>query len=294
MKLYNFGSLNTDHVYDVVHHVKTGETISASAYNVYIGGKGLNQSIAASKAGADVVHVGVIGPDGLHLKKALTAANVDVSSLIQIDKPSGHAIIQINEAGDNNIVVYGGSNMALDKASIDSVFKLITEDDLVLIQNEISNVDYIVEKAYALNIPVALNYSPITKSLDLIDLNHVTYLLVNELEGQAAAGFVSDRSVVDVLTEKYPNLHVVMTLGDKGVVYAKHGQPNVTQPGFKVEVVDTTGAGDTFTGYFVAAIAANRGIQSALELSCKASALAIGKNGASNAIPELQEVLNYE
>lgn len=292
MKLYNFGSLNIDHVYHVASHVKTGETISAKSYNVYIGGKGLNQSIAASKAGAQVVHIGSIGPDGARLKQALVDAGVDVSKLIESDVPSGHALIQVNDEGDNSIVVYGGSNMELSKSEIDAVFEFITPDDLVLLQNEISNVDYIVSKSYELGIPVALNYSPITESLKLIDLNHVSYLLVNELEGLAAAQCEDESEVVKVLTEAYPNLSVILTLGDKGAIYSKNGEEHVIQEAFPVSVVDTTGAGDTFTGYFVASLVSKRSIKEALELSCRASAIAIGKSGASNSIPTLEEVLS--
>lgn len=292
MKLYNFGSLNIDHVYDVEDQVKTGETISANAYNVFIGGKGLNQSIAAAKAGANVVHIGAIGPDGSILKKALTDANVDASWLLETKTPSGHAIIQVNHEGDNAIVYYGGSNLEVSKDAIDTAFEVITTDDIVLLQNEISNVAYIVNQAYERNIPVALNYSPITESLSEVDLNKVTYLLVNEIEGRAAANCDSDVDVVDILTHNYPNLNVILTLGEKGAIYSKQGLDSVMQKAYKAKVVDTTGAGDTFTGYFVASLAASKTVQEALELSCKASAIAIGKPGASNAIPTLEEVLD--
>ncbi|NLC42505.1 MAG: ribokinase [Erysipelothrix sp.] len=289
MKLFNFGSLNIDHVYDVTHQVQTGETITATSYDVFIGGKGLNQSIAASKAGAQVVHIGAIGPDGSLLKEALVNAGVDVSQLIETDTPSGHAIIQVNEQGDNAIIVYGGANQQLSKTAIDQVFHLITPEDIVLLQNEISNVDYIIERAYERKIPVVLNYSPITESLSLIDLNKVSYLLVNEIEGRAAA---KDSQVIEVLTRAYPQLSVVLTLGDKGAKFAKAGREVITQKAYEAVVVDTTGAGDTFTGFFVASVLSNKSIKEALDLSCKASAIAIGKSGASNSVPTLEEVLD--
>lgn len=290
MALYNFGSLNIDHVYSLDHIVESGETQTALNYETFVGGKGLNQSIAIARAGGHVIHIGAIGRGGSILKETLEEAGVDTSQVMVKDSASGHAIIQVDKSGANSIVIYGGSNQEIEKADIDRVFEDISTEDIVVLQNEISNVDYIVDKAHERNIKVSLNYSPITDELKKIDLNKVTYLLVNEIEGLAAAQTDKIEDITKVLTTDYPNLNVILTLGDKGAVFARNGQEDVFQDAFKVEVVDTTGAGDTFTGYFLSAITENRPVQEALKIGSKASSLAISRKGASPSIPNRKEV----
>lgn len=290
MKVYNFGSLNIDKVYQVSHHVQSGETISAKNYNEFLGGKGLNQSIALAKAGATVLHVGTIGPDGKIFVSTLNEAGVDTTLIKEVETASGHAIIQVNDEGNNSIVIYGGANQLLEKERIDEVFKQITSDDLILLQNEISNIDYIIDRAYEASIPVALNFSPVDEGLLALDLNKITYLFVNEIEAQLAAKVDHLSDALLVLTQRYPNLHVVMTLGEEGAVYGHAGSEEVKQAARIVPVVDTTGAGDTFTGYFLASLAQQASIADSLKMGCYASGIAITRAGASPSIPTLQEV----
>ncbi len=290
MKVYNFGSLNIDKVYQVSHHVQSGETISAKNYNEFLGGKGLNQSIALAKAGATVLHVGTIGPDGKIFVSTLNEAGVDTTLIKEVETASGHAIIQVNDEGNNSIVIYGGANQLLEKERIDEVFKQITSDDLILLQNEISNIDYIIDRAYEASIPVALNFSPVDEGLLALDLNKITYLFVNEIEAQLAAKVDHLTDALLVLTQRYPNLQVVMTLGEEGAVYGHAGSEEVKQAARIVPVVDTTGAGDTFTGYFLASLAQQASIADSLKMGCYASGIAITRAGASPSIPTLQEV----
>lgn len=290
MKVYNFGSLNIDKVYQVSHHVQSGETISAKNYTEFLGGKGLNQSIALAKAGATVFHVGTIGPDGKIFLSTLRDAGVDTTLIKEVDTASGHAIIQVNDEGNNSIVIFGGANQLLEKERIDEVFQQITSDDLILLQNEISNIDYIIDRAYEASIPVALNFSPVDDGLLALDLHKITYLFVNEIEAQLAAQADTLDEVMTILIERYPKMHVVMTLGEKGAVYGHAGSAEINQAARIVPVVDTTGAGDTFTGYFLASIAQQATVAESLKMGCCASGIAITRAGASPSIPTLQEV----
>lgn len=277
-------------MYQVSHHVQSGETISAKNYNEFLGGKGLNQSIALAKAGATVLHVGTIGPDGKIFLSTLNEAGVDTTLIKEVETASGHAIIQVNDEGNNSIVIYGGANQLLEKERIDEVFKQITSDDLILLQNEISNIDYIIDRAYEASVPVALNFSPVDEALLALDLNKITYLFVNEIEAQLAAKVDHLSDALLVLTQRYPNLQVVMTLGEEGAVYGHAGSEKVKQAARIVPVVDTTGAGDTFTGYFLASLAQQASIADSLKMGCYASGIAITRAGASPSIPTLQEV----
>ena len=144
MKVVNFGSLNLDHLYHVPHAAVSGETISATNYTTCIGGKGLNQSIAAARAGVSVCHAGLVGKEGGILVDCLRESGVDVSLVRTVSAPQGHAIIQINDEGNNCIIVFGGSNQELSRDYVDQALENMGAGDYVIVQNEVSNVGYIV------------------------------------------------------------------------------------------------------------------------------------------------------
>lgn len=291
MKVYNFGSLNIDLVYEVDNIVRVHETKSSKSLNKFVGGKGLNQSIALAKAGLEVVHLGCVGKDGDVLLNTLNAEKVDTTHIKVVDGASGHAIIQLDERGNNCILLYQGANFEVSKAYIDEMFELINENDLIHLQNEISNIDYIIEKAYRLNIKVAVNLSPINEFVKKIDLNKVTYLLINEVEGKAITGLDDYKEIGDYLLREYPGLNVVLTLGSEGVMFFNKDE-TIAQHAYKSNVVDTTGAGDTFTGYFLSMILSGKTVKQALQIGCYAGSLAIQVKGAANSIPSLDKVIN--
>ena len=289
MKILNFGSCNIDYVYSVDHIVVPGETLSARKMEVFSGGKGLNQSVAAARAGAQVCHAGVIGRDGGMLRQVLEQSGADVTWLETADSPNGHAIIQVSANAQNSIFLYEGTNGMVTRPFIDRVLDRFEAGDILLLQNEISNVPYLIARGHEKGMTVVFNPAPFHESLLKLDLNMIDYLILNEVE---ASGFFGSTDVDGVLQRKKelcPELKLVITLGKKGCVYAD-GRQVVMCPAFQVEAVDTTAAGDTFTGYFVSLMADGCAPEDAIRTACAASALAVSAMGAAPSIPVMAQV----
>lgn len=285
MRILNLGSMNLDYVYSVEHIVTGGEAIAAVTRHEFCGGKGLNQSIALARAGAQVFHAGHIGPEGLSLQDCLLDSNVDVSLVNVVSTPTGHAIIQVDKQGQNSIIVFGGANQTITNADVDQMLESFGSGDILLLQNETSCRDYAILAASQKGLRVALNPSPIDSALlNNNALHHVHWFILNEVEGQLLTGEQVPERICHVLRKKYPNCCIILTLGSLGSIYYD-GAQFITQPAFAVNVVDTTAAGDTFTGYFLAGIAAGLPIAACLERASKASAIAVSKPGASVSIP---------
>ena len=290
MKLLNFGSCNVDFVYSLDHVVKPGETQSAANLSVFSGGKGLNQSIAIARAGAKVYHAGCIGEDGEFLAELLLENGVDTKYLKRVKNKNGHAIIQVTSEGENSIVIYSGSNGMISRDDIDEVLRDFSSGDMLLLQNEISNVPYLIDRAYEKGMKVILNPSPITDDLLKIDFKKLSYIVLNEIEAAAITGAQSGDAALEVLRRDYPELVIILTLGSRGSIY-QDSEKRLYQPAYKVEVKDTTAAGDTFTGYFVAEIAKGVRVKSALATASIASAIAVSRHGAAPSVPIMSEVV---
>lgn len=294
MKVLNIGSLNIDKTYSVKQFVQPKETIKALKYEEFCGGKGLNQSVALAKAGASVYHAGAIGKDGDILADMLVKAGVNTDYIQKLDIASGHAVIQVDENGQNNIIISGGSNVKISEAFICKVLDNFDEGDIVLFQNEISNVGYAIDEAKKRGMSVALNPSPISEELFTYPLDKVDYFILNEIEGSVLAGTNSDdyEFIIDKLKEKYPNASFVLTLGDKGA-YFFNKDIKVFQDIYKVNTVDTTGAGDTFCGYFLGGLALGLSIEECMNNASAASAIAVSRMGAAPSIPNMDEVEKF-
>ena len=290
MKILNFGSCNIDYVYSIDHIVKAGETETTFDMQIFPGGKGLNQSIAAAGAGACVYHAGCIGYGGDILQEILSNSNVDISYLKKIEEKSGHAIIQVSADGENSIFLFPGSNKMVTKEYIDLVLENFDGEDLVLLQNEISNVDYIVEKAFEKGMCIIFNPSPLNEKLAAIDFAKLSYIILNEIEIMGISGCDTPREGLAYVKRKYPHLKVVLTLGSKGCIY-QDILNELYQPAYKAETVDTTAAGDTFTGYFVAELSLGNGCGDSLKIASAAAAVAVSRKGAAPSIPKRKEVL---
>ena len=284
MKLLVFGSLNIDHTYQVHHLVREGETLSSSVYTKNEGGKGFNQAAALAKAGLPVCFAGAIGADGTFLKDYLQKLNMDVSNIQVLDVPTGHAIIQVNEAGSNSIILYGGANQAITEEQIDHVLAQFDAGDYILLQNEINLGEQILRKAHNKGIHIILNPSPISPDLLTWPLEMVDWLILNEIEGADLSGKNDPDEIVATLIQRFRIPHIVLTLGEKGAMYAS-GATRIRQNAIQTTVVDTTAAGDTFTGYFFASILGGKEPTEALRKAATASALAISKEGAAKSIP---------
>ena len=292
MAIVNFGSLNLDHVYQMPHFVAPGETLSAGDYQIYCGGKGLNQSVAAAMAGGGVRHAGMIGREGEMLLEMLQRSGADINLIGRSGMPQGHAMIQVSETGENCIILYHGSNFDVSKEYIDTVFKQISSGTYIMLQNEISNLEYIIECAAKKGCHIVLNPSPYEKHLAKLDLRKLSWLILNEIEAEEMFGTQDVDAIRNAVKEKAPDLGVVLTLGSSGSVCICRGEV-ISQGIFPVCAVDTTAAGDTFTGYFVTALDEGKTLREAMQLASAASAIAVTRKGAAPSIPGRAEVEDF-
>ena len=274
MKVLNFGSLNIDYTYQVDHFVRAGETMSSESLQVFSGGKGLNQSIALSKAGADVWHAGAVGAgDGDFLIEQMKKAGVHTELIEHLDGQTGHAIIQKDPAGQNCILLYGGANQRITREMVDRVLTQFEADDFLILQNEISEIGYIMEKAHEKSMKIVLNPSPMNAKILSYPLEYVDYFLLNEVEASDICGIEATKdpqTLMNGLVKQFPEAKIVLTLGGDGSVY-RDGDTVLRQGIYKVPVVDTTAAGDTFTGYFIGGLQRGEDPKTALEHAAKAA-----------------------
>lgn len=289
MRVLNIGSMNLDYVYHVDHILAPGETEAAHSRETFLGGKGMNQSCALAKAGAQVCHAGRIGADGQAFLTACREYGIDTTHIQTVDVPTGHTVIQIDKSGQNCILLFGGANRSFTEAAIDEILSHFTADDLLLLQNEINLLDYTVERAYQKGMTIALNPSPFDEKLKAVDMGKISLFLLNEVEGFQMTGHSQAEEILDSLLHSYPHARIVLTLGKDGAVYADR-ENRCYQPIFPVQAVDTTAAGDTFTGYFLAGWMEGMPIPEVLRMSAKASSIAVSRKGAVPAIPYRHEV----
>lgn len=284
-KLVNLGSLCIDHVYAVAAIAGAGETVASRGHEVFPGGKGLNQSVAAARAGADVVHVGCVGEDGAWLRDVLADAGVDASGVRVAEGASGHAVIQVNEAGENAIVIAGGANRALTDADVDRALDALEHGDWLLLQNEINDLDRVLARAAARGARVAFNVAPVDGREGGYDLGGVRLLIVNEIEAAALAGAADPAGAAAALRRRHPDTDVVLTLGADGLLYAG-AEGRWELPAFDVRAIDETAAGDAFIGYLMASLMAGEDMRAALLAGSAAGALAVTAAGAASSIPD--------
>lgn len=292
MKVLNFGSLNVDYVYRVDHMTREGETQKAMSREAFPGGKGLNQSVAAARAGVRVYHAGLVGDDGDLLLEVCRENGIETEFVRSVAGPCGHTIIQVDNHAQNSILLYPGSNGSMTEAFVDEVLSHFEKGDLLLLQNEINLLDYIIDRAYEKGMVVVLNPSPINEALGECDFSKVSVFLMNEIEGKAISGESEAEKIMDYMAKNYPSSRTVLTLGGDGSCCSGE-EECVRQKAFTVEAVDTTAAGDTFTGYFVYGMLNELPWAEALELCAKAAAIAVTRKGAVPSIPCLKEVLEF-
>ena len=290
MKVLNFGSLNIDYVYDVDHFVRAGETISSNALQLFCGGKGLNQSVAFARSGAQTYHAGCIGKDGGMLTDMLRGAGVDVRFVrVREDVASGHAIIQVSKSGENCILLHGGANQSMDDAFVDEVLSHFGKGDLLMLQNEINHLPYIVQRAKERGMMIVLNPSPFNEKILALDLSMLDAIIVNETEGNELSGETEADAIIAALLARYPAMRIVLTLGKHGAIYADAKERAFCEI-MPMPVQDTTAAGDTFTGYFFSTLLRGEAPAQALKTATAASALAVSRKGAAPSIPTAEEV----
>jgi len=289
MKILNYGSMNIDNVYQVDHMIQPGETQMAQNKSLFAGGKGLNQSIAIAKAGGAVYHAGVVGDDGKLLMDTLQRGGVDTRYIKHNAGPSGHTVIQVDKNGQNSIIVFAGENMRVLEEDIARVLEGFEKGDILILQNELDNSPTIMRMASERGMTIVFNPSPINEGLYTYPLECVNWFLMNEIEGKALTDETEPEKILAGMKAKYPNANVVLTLGSDGA-YCMQGDQILFQPSFKVKAVDTTAAGDTFTGYFITGISNGEDIASVMKRAAKASSITVSRQGAADSIPLADEV----
>lgn len=290
MKILVFGAANIDRRYSVEHFAKAGETLTADEMNLFCGGKGLNQAIAFARAGSEVYFAGAVGEDGGLLKDTLTENGVNIDHMKTVAGPSGHAVIQVTPDGQNSIIYHSGSNAAITREDADRVLSAFSAGDMIVLQNEISNVDYILKRAKERGMTVALNPSPFNEKITRCDLSKTDYLLINEVEGASLTGKNDSISILASVRSLYPRTNIILTLGDSGSMFAGADGTVLSCGIYKTRTVDTTAAGDTYTGYFLSDLTTSQDIKKALKTASVASGLSVSRHGASHSIPFKDEV----
>lgn len=292
MTIFNFGSINIDHVYQVDHFVRPGETLNSNSYQQYLGGKGANQSIALARANCNVVHIGAISEKDDALLTEMSKSGVNTQKIARVSQQTGHAIIQINRDAENAIMLFSGANQALTTKQIEETLRQANINDWVLLQNETNLVKEIITSAKQHKLTVAYNPAPMDKALAQSLMTDIDVLIVNEIEVMDLLDVDNIEKAKALLQKNYPKLRILLTLGSKGVIYI-HGESTVEVAAYSVNAVDTTGAGDTFIGYCLAGMIEKNNMQSVLRQACAASAICVSNHGATSAIPTLSDVIKF-
>ncbi len=285
MTIFNLGSINADLVYRVPHLPTPGETLACSEMSRGLGGKGANMSVACARAGSHIAHIGAVGADGVWAVERLMEYGVDTRAITQVSEPTGHAIIAVDDDGENSILIFPGANQQISSAQIETALAGAVETDTFLFQNETNAQRLAAECASAAGMRVAYAAAPfdataVEEVLPLLDL-----LILNEVEAQQL------QDATGMAADSLPVRDVVVTLGGDGCRWfnTDTGQSHHI-PALPVTPIDTTGAGDTFTGYLVAGLDQGMPMAQALGLAAKAGALMVTRLGTADVIPDLAEV----
>ncbi|MDO9540917.1 MAG: ribokinase [Kiritimatiellia bacterium] len=290
MKILNYGSLNIDRVYQVPHIAKPGETISSQSFLTFAGGKGANQSVAIARAGGRGYQAGKVGWDGKWLVKKIAGFGVN-TRFIRITKDStGQAVIQIDKNGENAIFLHPGTNHQITQAEIDNVLGHFSAGDVLLLQNEINAIDHLIHTAYEQKMRICLNPAPMDRRIMKDYLRKVNMLILNETEGAALSGEIKHKAILDSLAKKLPESEIILTLGKQGALARLPGQRIIKISSVKVKSVDTTAAGDTFIGYYLAGRVIGKSPGECLRQACRAAAICVTRPGAMDSIPSIREV----
>ena len=313
-RILSIGSINLDEVFIVPHFIRPGETMACLSFERFVGGKGNNQSTALARAGAEVHHAGKIGADGRFAVELLRESGVDASRVIEAAMPTGRALIQVDPSGQNCILLFGGANRAIGTADIDAFLSGWGKGDSVLFQNEISALPYAMERAKKQGLRIYLNPSPADEVIQTLPLEAVDCFILNEIEGALLAGkeligeglagedsmaggkdsalSVAEQGekVLLALRKRFPQADIVLTLGAAGACYSGKDGTKLTVPAAPVKPVDTTAAGDTFTGYFIAALLRGEQPAVAMKEATAAAGICVTRKGAVVSIPRRDEV----
>ncbi len=290
-KILSFGSLNFDYVYQTEHFVQPKETLAVQSYHRGFGGKGLNQSVAMKKAGLEVWHAGRIGTDGQPFADYLDELGIRTDYLVRDENTvTGHAIIEVC-GGENRILIHGGANRQIDEAQIDQTLSGFSAGDWLVIQNEISSVPYLIRAAKKAGLKVFFNAAPVSAEVLSYPLSETDVLCVNEVEGKFLAETEENEplTIAQRLHERFPAVEILLTAGTQGS-YCINETGCFFEPALTVKAVDTTAAGDTYSGFYLAEKNRSGDAQKAMRYATKAAAITVQRVGASQSIPTAEEI----
>lgn len=282
--IINFGSINIDRFYRVSTLPTAGETVSANSFETFLGGKGINQSIAIARAGGSVRHVGAVGADGDWVLSEIERLGVATSSIERLGGATGHAIVTVSDDAENQIIISSGTNVQFTEQMVEAALSDCNPDeDWILLQNETNLAEHIAKCAVERGFKIAYAAAPFVASTTLALLPHINLLAVNDVEVKALAGELG------VSEAEIPVPELLVTRGAAGS-QLRTAEEVFEQKAYSVDAVDTTGAGDTFLGNFLAQYCAGNGAETALQYAAAASALQVTQPGAATAIPAREAV----
>lgn len=285
MTVFNLGSINADLFYRVPHLLAPGETLASTKHSRGLGGKGANMSVAIARAAARAVHIGAVGSDGRWAVERLLEYGVDTRSIVELDTVTGHAVIMVDDQGENAILIHPGANRALTETHIASALGAASEEDFFLFQNETSGQVEGATLASAKGMRVVYAAAPFdAKAVEAV-LPMLDILVVNAVEAQQ----LTDE--LGVALADLPVRDVIVTLGGDGCRWINTDEgTEQTFPAIPVTAVDTTGAGDTFTGFLVAALDRGLPMEQAISLGQQAGAIMVTRHGTADVIPDLKDI----
>jgi len=286
MTIYNLGSINRDLIYDVTHLPKPGETLAAKALTQTLGGKGLNQSVAANRAGADVVHIGAVGEDDASIFNSLQGLGIATNCIQRTDRPTGHAIINVDAEGENSIVLLQGANVAIDEDHVERALHNVGPNDILLLQNETNLQQFAACLAGNRGAQVVYSAAPFDSHSVRSILDQISLLVMNEVEAAQL------QKELGMSISQLPLKSVLITKGAAGSEWIDNNSGHThSSPPFPTDPIDTTGAGDTFLGYLAAAFASGETHQEAMRYASAAASLMVARRGTAEVIPTRLEVL---
>ncbi len=287
MAIWNLGSINADFVYSVPHIPAPGETLSSTNREMFLGGKGTNMSVAASRGAARVHHIGAVGEDGRWAIQRLMEYGVDTRNIAVLDTETAQAMIMVDPQGENAIVLYPGANAVIPQVTLQAAIAEAETGDWLIIQNETNLQRTAAEMGKKLGLKVAYAAAPFDADRVQAVLPYLDFLILNEVEAkqleQATGQTPNDLSVRDI----------IVTRGADGADW--YGPSEMQHfPAIAVDPVDTTGAGDTFTGYVLAGLDRGMPMGQAIGQATKAAALMVTRHGTADVIPDLSEVQAFQ
>ena len=287
--IWNLGSINADNFYHLPHLPGPGETLAATRFHQGLGGKGTNMSVAAARAAARVSHIGAVGPDGRWAVERLLEYGVDTPHIAGLEIATGHANINIDAAGENSITLFAGANHAISEQIIGAALAEASPGDILLMQNETNGQDFAAETARTLGMKVVYAAAPFDVSAIQAIMSRIDILILNEVEATQL------RAATSTELAELPIDDIIVTLGADGCEWFSKGQQTPSRfDAYKVEAVDTTGAGDTFTGYLAAGLDRGLKMEAAIDLALRAAALMVTRQGTADVIPDLKDIQDHD